>query len=175
MSLDAAQRWPDQGVVGDLHWRLSTAADEARLLTMMQAFYIEDRIVHDPRRIASALQALWSGPEHGAVLLLSTAGGQPSEEPAQIAGYLALSVCFSLEQGGRHALIDELYLGPSMRGRGLGGQALALARQWARQAGLPALRLEVHRHNPRAKSLYERAGFVDDHRDLLTLRLDVPA
>lgn len=163
--------WPVEGVLGALRWRVAGAGDQATLMAMMQAFYVEDRIVHDPARIAGALQALWSEPAHGVVMLLSVDG----DAAAQAAGYVVLSVCFSLEQGGRHGLLDELYLGPSMRGRGLGGQALSLARQWAMQRGLPALRLEVHRHNPRAKALYERAGFVDDHRDMLTLRLDVPA
>lgn len=162
------QAWPAEGMLGRLRWRSADPADQAQLLAMMQAFYMEDRIAYDETRILSALAALRLDPALGTVLLLSA-------EDGEVAGYLVLGVCFSLEQGGRHALLDELYLGSSMRGRGLGGQALALARQWAVQAGLPALRLEVHRHNPRAKSLYERAGFVDDHRDMLTLRLDVPA
>ncbi len=165
------QRWPANGTAGELQWRTAGAADQDRLLAMMQAFYAEDRIVHDQARIVAALRGLWVDPAQGVILLLSTGG----RTDVPVAGYLVLTVCFSLEQGGRHALLDELYLEASMRGRGFGAQALMLARQWARAMALPALRLEVHRHNTRAKALYERAGFVDDHRDMLTRRLDAPA
>ena len=85
------------------------------------------------------------------------------------AGYLALTRGFSLEQAGHYALLDELYIAPEARGRGLGAQALALAAAQARDWGVDVLRLEVHHHNPRAKALYLRAGFVDTHRDTLVL------
>ena len=68
-------------------------------------------------------------------------------------------------------LLDELYLEPSARGRGLGGALLAAACDWARDRGAEVVRLEVNRHNPRAKALYLRCGFRDDDRDILSLAL----
>ncbi|UNK43708.1 GNAT family N-acetyltransferase [Luteimonas sp. S4-F44] len=146
--------------------RDATTADRAHVLAMMRAFYAEDRLVFDPVRVGAGLDALLADPVHGAVLLLGDGGDD---------GYLVLTRGFSLEQGGAFALLDELYVAPQARGRGLGAQALALAAERGRAWGVAMLRLEVHHHNPRAKALYLRAGFVDGHRDMLTLPLDAPA
>ncbi len=89
-----------------------------------------------------------------------------------VVGYITLGWCFSVEQGGRFVLLDELYLGPAARGRGWGRQALALARDWAAGQGAAVIRLEVNHHNAKAKSLYLSAGYRDDERDILTLSLD---
>ncbi|MCD9027714.1 GNAT family N-acetyltransferase [Luteimonas sp. BDR2-5] len=150
-----------------LQTRVAGPGDEARLLELVRAFYAEDRIVFDPVRVSNALHALLADPACGTILLLGDGDG--------IAGYLALTRGFSLEQGGHFALLDELYLGPAARGRGWGADALAAAIEVARGWQVATPRLEVHHHNPRAKALYQRLGFADDHRDLLTLDLAAPA
>jgi GNAT superfamily N-acetyltransferase len=68
-------------------------------------------------------------------------------------------------------LIDEIYLEPHARGRGLGGALLAAACDWARGQGAEIARLEVNRHNARARALYLRSGFRDDDRDILSCPL----
>lgn len=87
-------------------------------------------------------------------------------------GYLALSLGFSIEVGGRDALIDELYLEEAARGRGVGRRALAFAEQECRKLGVRRICLEVERHNQDARRIYERAGFRDHDRSLLSRRLD---
>lgn len=145
--------------------RVATPDDLATVLALMQAFYAEDRLRFDAERTPRALASLLADPACGEVLLLGESGD---------AGYLVLTRGFSLEQGGHHALLDELYIAPAARGRGLGARALALAASRARRWGVDVLRLEVHHHNPRAKALYLRAGFVDGHRDTLAFDLGTP-
>ena len=147
-----------------LRYRLATPEDFPAILAMLCAFYAEDRIDYDAALVEPGLRALLAEPAHGAVLLLH------GEEVAQ-AGYVSLGWCFSVEQGGRFVLLDELYLAPIARGRGWGRQALALARDWALAQGASVLRLEVNHHNVRAKALYLSAGYRDDARDILTLPL----
>ena len=147
-----------------LRYRLATPEDFPAILAMLCAFYAEDRIDYDAALVEPGLRALLAEPAHGAVLLLH------GEEVAQ-AGYVSLGWCFSVEQGGRFVLLDELYLAPVARGRGWGRQALALARDWALAQGASVLRLEVNHHNVRAKALYLSAGYRDDARDILTLPL----
>ncbi len=142
--------------------RIATLDDLPAVLTMMRAFYIEDRLHFDEVATPRAVSALLSDPGCGALLLLGADGTD---------GYMALTRGFSLEQGGHHALLDELYIAPAARGHGLGAQALELASTQARTWGVAVLRLEVHHHNPRAKALYLRAGFVDGIRDTLALDL----
>ena len=144
--------------------RLAGPGDLDLLLTHVADFYAEDHIPLHSERVRAGLQAVLTDPAHGAVLILST--------PTQaLAGYITLGWCFSVEQGGRFALLDELYLVPAARGQGLARPALALAADWARGAGAAVIRLEVNHHNARAKALYLSCGYRDDQRDLLTLDL----
>ena len=53
---------------------------------------------------------------------------------------------------------------PSHRGRGLGGQLLDAAVEWAEQRGCRKISLEVWPHNEAARRLYRRAGFQDEGR-----------
>ncbi|MCW5580158.1 MAG: GNAT family N-acetyltransferase [Luteimonas sp.] len=139
------------------------AGELPTLLAMLRRFYAEDRIPLDEARVSRGLRQLMADASLGAVLFAEAGGAR--------VGYLVLGWCFSIEQGGRHALVDELYLEPAARGRGLGAALLAVACDWAREHGAEVVRLEVNRHNPRAKALYLRSGFRDEDRDILTLSL----
>lgn len=138
--------------------------DFPRIISMVRDFYIEDEILYQPGLVEPGLRSLLENAGHGAVLLLS------SDELAE-AGYITLGWCFSVEQGGRFVLLDELYLTPAARGRGWGRRALELARDWTSTQGAAVIRLEVNHHNARAKKLYLSAGYRDDARDILTLSL----
>lgn len=148
----------------ELQARAGTPEDFAQLLAMVRDFYREDEIFYDARLVEPGLRSLLEDPSCGALLMLSSAD-------LPLAGYITLGWCFSVEQGGRFVLLDELYLLPAARGRGWGKQALALASEWSRAQGASVLRLEVNHHNARAKALYLSAGFQDDSRDILTLPL----
>ena len=92
-------------------------------------------------------------------------GGRP-------VGYVVLAWTFSVEAGGREACVDELYLLPEVRDRGLGGRALALVEDRGagtrRAADLPRGRAP----QPRPLALYRRAGYVDHDRFLMSKFLD---
>lgn len=143
--------------------RPARVEDEAAVVALMRDFYAEERLVFDETATPRAARELLANPGAGAVLLL--------EHADAVAGYLALTFGFSLEFGGCFALLDELYLKPSARGRGWGRHAIDLAATAARERGAGSLRLEVNHGNARAKSLYLKNGFADDRRDLLTRRL----
>lgn len=149
----------------DITARIAGPEDFARLIAMVRDFYVEDSIPYQPDLVEPGLQAVLGNPSLGAVLLLS------SDDLAEV-GYVTLGWCFSVEQGGRFVLLDELYLAPAARGRGWGRQALAVARDWAAGQGAAVIRLEVNHHNAKAKRLYLSAGYRDDARDILTLSLN---
>jgi ribosomal protein S18 acetylase RimI-like enzyme len=81
---------------------------------------------------------------------------------------------YSIEFGGRDAFLDELFISPDARGRGLGTRALEVAAQACREAGILAVRLEVDRGNTGAQRLYRAHGFVDHDRYLMTRWLSRP-
>lgn len=157
----------DPRPVPTLAWQPATLADGPAALDLMQAFYAEEKIPFDGATQGRALDALLSDPSLGGVFLLQTEGAADKAEPL---GHLVLTRGHSLEFGGRFLLLDELYLAPSIRGRGEGRRALDFAARQARAAGAQALRLEVSRENHRARAAYHRVGFVAETRDLMTLR-----
>ena len=86
-------------------------------------------------------------------------------------GFFVLSLGYSPEHGGTDGFVDDLYIRPAFRGRGLGRQALSLAVAEARNCGVRVLLLEVEAHNARAYQLYTSMGFTDTKRRLLRLAL----
>jgi GNAT superfamily N-acetyltransferase len=134
--------------------------DASTVVALMRDFYTEEHLVFDDSLTPRAAHDLLTQPQLGTIVLLSHAD--------TVIGYFALTYGFSLEFHGRFALLDELYLIPSVRGRGWGRHALNLAADTARAAGIAALRLEVNHANTRARATYLKSGFSDDHRDLFT-------
>jgi ribosomal protein S18 acetylase RimI-like enzyme len=131
----------------------------AALEAMVRAYYAEDGLTFDERRQGVAIGALLDGDPLSLPWLVQHAGA--------VAGYVVLTLGFSLESGGRDGFVDELYIAPPARGRGLGGLVLALVEREASALGLKRLYLEVGHDNP-AQGLYRRAGFVDHRRYLMS-------
>lgn len=73
-------------------------------------------------------------------------------------GYLYITLCYSAEVGGRCVFLEEIYLLPEFRGKGLGLDIL----NWIEQSypGARRLRLEVNHVNQGAVHLYEKAGYT---------------
>jgi GNAT superfamily N-acetyltransferase len=139
------------------------AADLPLLERLVRAYYVEDgHRFHDDRQPA-ALAALAAGEPFGRAWLIVL-----DRRPV---GYVVLSWGFSVEAGGREACLDEIYLVPEVRNRGLGGRVLGLIEAEARAIGVRRIFLEVERRN-RAIGLYRRAGYVDHDRFLMSKFLD---
>jgi diamine N-acetyltransferase len=144
--------------------RLAAPADVEPLLRLVEAFHAEDGYPFREEETRINLLRLLGDPQLGRLWVIEDAGA--------LAGYLVLGLGFSLEFRGRDAFVDELYVVPSHRGRGLGKQALALAEAACRELGVRALHLEVERGNEEALGLYRKVGFVDHDRYLMTKWID---
>jgi ribosomal protein S18 acetylase RimI-like enzyme len=130
---------------------------------LVRAYYAEDGHSFQDDRQLPALAALAGGEAFGRAWLVQLG--------ARSVGYAVLAFSFSVEAGGREACIDELYILPEVRKRGLGRRVLALLEREARAQGVRRMFLEVARHN-RAIGLYRRAGYVDHDRFLMSKLLD---
>jgi ribosomal protein S18 acetylase RimI-like enzyme len=82
-----------------------------------------------------------------------------AREGGEIVGVAVISLAWTLEHGGKSAWLDELYVLPECRGRGVGQALLEQAITAAREMGCAALDLEVDQDHTRAERLYVRAGF----------------
>ncbi len=147
-----------------ISFRLATAADVPALLEQMQPFNAGEGIVWRPERVERALLRLLDSPDLGLVVVACAAD--------RLLGYLVLAFGYSLEYGGRDAFVDELWLVPEARGRGLGEGMLKAAEHHARAADVGALHLVVRPENEGARRLYEREGFKTVPRLLLTKPLE---
>jgi ribosomal protein S18 acetylase RimI-like enzyme len=136
------------------------------LVEMMAEFYAESGYAFEGSRAHAAFAHLLSDESLGRVWLLRAA--------SEAAGYIVLTLGYSMEYGGRDAFVDDLYVRPAYRGRGLGSLALNTLRDACMEAGVRAIHLEVSHGNEPALVLYHRAGFESNDRRLLTLRLDDP-
>lgn len=141
----------------------ATGTDVELLVAMMEEFYGEAAYPFDAVRARRGFTELLSTPHHGQSFVIV--------HESRPAGYLVLTRTFSMEYGGRSAFIDDLYVRPAHRGRGVAAAALEALRAVALDLDVRAIHLEIERDNAAAQAVYRRAGFEAKGRQLLTLRL----
>ncbi|SMX48476.1 GNAT family N-acetyltransferase [Maliponia aquimaris] len=130
---------------------LATEDDADKLLPMVAAFHAEMGFDTDEAHRTAALAPLLSGSPHGAAWLIG-----PRRAPV---GYIVLTFGWSLEFGGLDAIVDEIYIRPAVRGRGMGLEALDGIAKSMKSAGVRALHLEVDSTDDNARRLYAKALF----------------
>lgn len=130
------------------------------LLPLMREFYAQQEMTFQQDVATAAVKRLMTNPALGQIHLIFH--GQ------ELAGYFALTFCFSLEFHGRFALLDELYVRESFRRRKFGRSAVEFAQRICREANIKAIRLEVWTGNTAAQSLYHAEGFKAEDRRLMT-------
>lgn len=131
------------------------------LVAYSRAMNAEDGHPVDSRAEA-AMVVLLSRPELGQALMI--------EHDDKIVGSIILCFGFSIEFGGVDAIIDEFYVEPDYRGRGIGRAAMDALEDWAGRSSIVALHLEVMADNP-AYQLYRRQGYVDRESRFMSKRL----
>lgn len=143
----------------NIELKLATDENLNQLLPLVSAYHEFENIESSAAKRESALRRLVSDPALGGIWLVY-AGQSP-------AGYIALCRGFSIEFNGFDAFVDEFYLSPQYRGRGIGRKVLEAIKVEAREMDIGALHLEVSRDNHRARKLYAAAGFEPRDKYLL--------
>ncbi|MCF6232203.1 MAG: GNAT family N-acetyltransferase [Rhodobacteraceae bacterium] len=143
---------------------LAKVDDLDRLLALVTAFHTEEGLQSSDEVRRKGIVPLLEGIPHGAAYLIG-----PARAPM---GYVIVTFGWSVEHGGMDGFIDEIYLRPAVRGRGIAGEVLIALPKALSEAGVTALHLVVDQSNKTANRLYTRAGFVlrERHR-LMTRRL----
>ena len=146
--------------------REASPDDVPALVALMTEFYAEAGYPLAAEAATATFGALLRDPGLARAWILE-ADGAP-------AGYVVLTVAFSMEYGGLRGFVDDLFVRPAARGRGLAAQALVELRRTAEGMGVRALLVETGPDNDVAKRVYARAGFRDSGRALLTCELASP-
>ena len=131
--------------------RLASDQDVANLLPLVSAYHHFERLnTSEPER-ESAVRRLLSNSEFGRIWLIFC--------DEKLSGYIVICRGFSIEFNGFDAFVDEFYLVPEIRGKGVGTWVLGVIKQKAKEFDVNALHLEVARNNSGARNLYVKAGF----------------
>ena len=130
--------------------RRADPADLDALLPLVAEFCAVDGHEFAPARVGSALRPLLADDGLGQVWVLADDGG--------LGGYAVVTWGWSLEAGGREALLDELYV--RERNQGNGALLLEAAAVGSRAAGASRLFLETESANAAVRRFYARHGFA---------------
>lgn len=137
-------------------WRVAKASDDEAISSMCMALNAEDPGSNpiQPQQVRRTIAKLREEPNRGRAVVCDAEG--------RTVGYALLISFWSNELGGEVCNIDELFVAPQYRGRGLATallEGLADKEQSLWPVRPAALALEVTSQNERAHALYDRLGF----------------
>ena len=122
------------------------------VLDMMQVFYASDALlVHPDDTVLKRTlgDAIADGPY---------VTGYGFEVEGNLVGYGMVSRSYSTETGGICLWIEDIYIQPAFRGRGIGTEFLRFVEKIG-QGTAVRLRLEAEPENEKAISVYQNAGY----------------
>jgi GNAT superfamily N-acetyltransferase len=131
--------------------RRAEPADLDALLPLVAEFCAVDGHEFAPALVRTALRPLLADDGLGQVWVLADDG-------RRLGGYAVVTWGWSLEAGGREALLDELYV--RERNQGAGALLVEAVAVGSRAAGASRLFLETESANISVRRFYERHGFV---------------
>lgn len=136
--------------------RQATHADITTLLQMMEEFYVEGDHALDHDQATLAFTKLLDHSDYGMIWL--------HESDSEANGYVVFTVRFAMEYGGLVGSIDDLYVRPAVRRKGVGKQLLESVLVECHDRNLHGLDVEVAPENLGAQSLYSSLG-LQPHGD----------
>ncbi len=136
--------------------------DAPRLLPLIAAFHAEYGLDADDAHREAALDPLLQGSPLGAAWLFG-----PAKAPT---GYTIITFGWSMEFGGMDAFVDELYIRPNVRKRGIASEVLMAISSSLADVCVKALHLEDDHADDATKRLYTRARFEPRDRYSLMTR-----
>lgn len=133
--------------------RRAAGTDIPMLLPLIEDYWRFERIDgFDAARVATELDRLLGDARLGAAWL-AVAGNAP-------AAYLLAVYVFSLEHLGLTAEVDEFFVRPDFRGRGIGDRMLGIAEQEFTAAGCTNVALQLGHDNDSGRRFYLRHGYA---------------
>lgn len=129
-----------------------TKDDKQEFFTLLDEFYHSTAVLHPvpKHHYDSIYKELCTDSPYVAAYFI--------KEDDKIAGFAQLSFTFSTEAGGLVLWLEELYIRPQYRGKGLGSAFFDfLEKEYGNR--MARIRLEIEPDNYRAEKLYQRMGF----------------
>ena len=146
--------------------RLAQPTDVPLLVTLMTESYTEAGFTLSPEAAAETFTTFLSDPRLGRVWLVGTDGADE--------GYVVMTVSFSMEYGGLRGFIDDFFVRPEARNKGLGAVVLKTVRHACGELGIRALLVETGAEGHPARRLYAVPASSTTARVFLTQTLAAP-
>ncbi|PVA08078.1 GNAT family N-acetyltransferase [Thalassorhabdomicrobium marinisediminis] len=141
---------------------LAGPEDAPRLLALVTACHEETGIARSEDHRAAALAPLLEGSPLGAAWLFGLA-----KAPT---GYIIITFGWSVEHGGMDATVEELFIRPSVRKRGIASEVLSAISASLRGAGITALHVKLDPADEATQRLFARAHFKPHARAAVMTR-----
>jgi GNAT superfamily N-acetyltransferase len=138
--------------------RPATPADTAALVDLLAAQLRDHGLAAAGEQVRRGVETAFA---MGATLLVAVEEGGP-------VGVLLANRIASVEHGGAVLYIEELFVEPSSRRRGIARALIERLISDARSAGVRALELEIDAGHEPARALYRRLGFAPNARAVLS-------
>jgi len=142
--------------------RTATSNDiEALCDLLVLLFSQEEEFIPDRDKQRHGLHLILTDSSIGEILLI--------EKDNTIMGMVSLLYTISTALGGKVALLEDMVMHPSARGKGLGTELLQAAITWSRKKECKRITLLTDGMNSSAISFYEKQGFQIS--EMLPMRL----
>ncbi len=132
--------------------RFMEAKDKEQVLAMMQVFY------NSPATLVKSPVEVLQQDIEDCIGEMPFIEGYVFEQENTLLGYAMLAKSYSTEYGGMCLWLEDLYLEPQARGKGISSQFFKFLAD-AYQGVAIRLRLEVTQSNSHAIKTYEKLGF----------------
>jgi GNAT superfamily N-acetyltransferase len=133
--------------------RSAASSDILALLALVRRYWHFEGIEgFAALRVELVLQKLLGDPRLGLVWVAESGG--------QLRGYLIAVLVLSVEHQGLMAEIDEFFVMPEVRSRGVGDRLLAAAEAALSARGCVRLQLQLGVANSEGRAFYEHRGYV---------------
>jgi GNAT superfamily N-acetyltransferase len=134
--------------------RRATIADiEAMTGLLYQLFSIEEDFTFNAENQKKGL-ALIIESEQSAVALVA-------EHEGKVIGMLTAQTNISTAEGGIAAVLEDMVIEKSLRGKGIGKQLMQAMKQWAIEKGIKRLQLLADKTNTPALAYYNKLGWKE--------------
>lgn len=146
--------------------RAATTGDVPALIGLMAEFYGEAGFPLPEANARSAFTTLLEDARLGGVWI--------AWEGVEPLGHVVLTLSFSMEYGALRGFVDDLFVRPVARGRGIAGALIDAVVEDCAARDARALLVEVGPVNDAGRRAYDKAGFVDSGHHLLVRPLGSP-
>lgn len=145
--------------------RLAVPSDIPVLVELMREFYGESGFPLETDWAARAFRELMAEPARGAIWLIDDDGAA--------VGHTVLSVRFTMEFGGLSGYVDDLFVRPAHRRKGVASAGLDALVAECHRRSCRSIHVEVGPDNAAGLALYRRYGFLPqvDRREHLRVVL----